>query len=73
LLGARPILHISTIKVNPVEGTWEVFIPWQGEVVRHHEPIAYDEKNFTHYMNKRNMRIMKAEPRFDLRISTTGI
>ena len=28
--------------------TREVFIPWQWEVVRHHEPIAYDEKKFMH-------------------------
>jgi hypothetical protein len=53
--------------------TWEVFIPWQWELVRHHEPIAYDEKKFVHYMNKRDRRIMKAEPPCDLRISTTGI
>jgi len=42
-------------------------------MVRHHEPISYDEKKFMHYMNKRNRRIMKTEPPSDLRISTTGI
>ena len=52
--------------------TREVSIPWQWEVFRHHEPTAYDEKNFMHYMNMRNRRIMKAEPPCDLRISTTG-
>jgi len=72
-MGAPYIYDISRLRVNPVESTWEVFIPWQWEVVRHHEPIAYDEKKFMHYMNKRNRRIMEAEPRCDLRISTTGI
>jgi hypothetical protein len=46
--------------------TRDIFFPWQGEVVRHHEPTVYDEEKFMHYMNKRNRRIMKAEPTCDL-------